>query len=467
MREIDHMDAARGVLAGMLLDPQLIPSVESLVCSSDFPADIDSVTCSTGRFFSLLVEMHRAGESLRDLRLVTSRVVASGLIDALGGVAKFQDDYLTERAERSTDNAIHYANSLRACSVRKKIKSLAGTFSRRANAAGEDPAALAEWMRYELAAIESQAGDKSHIHRIGDGCRGLLDAIDETRAGGQSPGLMTGLYLLDDFYDGLHPGRLYVFGARPGAGKSSAAQQLCENIVHGVGESIADRHRAALFVSLEMGRDEVTARYLSRRTGINGKHILSHAITDVERARLEDVAVNADSLPFFVSTPNGRQATAEAICAEARVMKATEDISVVIVDYLQIVDDSTANQREIDKTTRASRLFKQLSRELNIPVVLLSQLSRAGESDGKSNQARQPRLSDLRSSGSIEQDADAVIFLHHEGGDVVQMIVAKMRGGERLTRPFIFDGPTCSFNEPSSANREPAFDDFSAERSDA
>ncbi|QDT06893.1 Replicative DNA helicase [Rubripirellula lacrimiformis] len=451
MREIDHMDAARGLLNAMLLDPRSTPVVEGIVSSRDFPADEASSTSITGRLFSLLIEMHRSGESIRDGRLVISRVRAAGMIESFGGQSQFERDFLDPL---STENATHYARSLRNCSIRKRLQRLARDFSRKADSDNQDSGELAEWMRYELAAIESQASDKSHIHRIGDGCNELLAAIDETLAGGQSPGLHTGLYHLDDNYDGLHPGRLYVFAGRPGGGKSSAAQQVGENIVHGVGESIADRHRGALFVSLEMGIDEVTARFIARQSGINGKHILSHAVTEAERRQMQTVAEKSQSVPFFVSVPTGRQATAEAICAEARVMKATEDIAVVIVDYLQIVEDSTPNQREIDKTTRATRAFKQLSRELNIPVVILSQLNRAGESDSKNEKPREPRLSDLRSSGSIEQDADAVIFLHHEGGRNVRMIVAKMRGGERSENMFTFDGPTCSFHKPEPAPHE-------------
>tara|TARA_R110002049_G_scaffold2750_3_gene21831 strand:+ start:19981 stop:21378 length:1398 start_codon:yes stop_codon:yes gene_type:complete len=426
MRDIDPHDASIGLLSAILLAPQSIGAAETKLTASDFNNP------THGELFSLLVDMHHACESICDTALVISRLRDSGLLKRLGGPNLFKTTFLNESAPQ---NAEHYARHVRRFAVRRQLQELATEFSSRAK--DEDPKDVGEWMRFELAAIESKASEHNNVSGLGEACTGLLREIHETRIHGKSPGLLTGIGPFDDSYGGLLPNRLYVVAARPGIGKSSISQQF--------GENIAAANHAALFVSLEMSSHEIAARYLAKRTGINGKFLTSHTIMDSEIGAIEMAVEEAMAIPFFISEPTGRRSTIEAICADARVQKSTRNISVLLVDYLQIVEPSDPRQSEYDKVTMATRAFKQLSRELKIPVVLLSQLSRKGE-DGP--EPRRPRLSDLRSSGSIEQDADAVVLLHDEGGGDISMIVAKMRGGERSETKLRFDGPTCQFSSP-------------------
>lgn len=436
MRDIAPHDAAVGLLTGMLLTPQVIPTIETTVMASDFESR------DHGDMFLLLADMQQAGESIRDVSLVMSRMRQSGLMERLGGARQFQSEFLNVRAG---ENAKHYATQVRRFAVHRQLNKLASEFAARARTS-EHPGELAEWMRFELSAIESRASADNHIKSIGQACTDLATDIRKTIASGLSPALPTGIDEFDDKYDGLFPSKLYIVAARPGGGKSSWSQQ--------VGENISEANSGALFVSLEMSSDEFASRYLAKRTGINSKYLSSHIVGDSELRQVDESAKAAESVPFFISEPSGRHSTVEAICAEARVQKATRGIAVLIIDYLQIIEPSNPKQSEYEKVTLATRAFKQLSRELKIPVVLLSQLSRKGEGDGRkeASRVREPRLSDLRSSGSIEQDADCVIFLHDEGDGNVRFIVAKMRGAERHEATLKFHGPSCSFKSQPIAD---------------
>ncbi len=415
-------EAALGVLSAILLKPSTIDSVAPLVIAPDF-ADPHH-----GDLFALLVDMHHAGQSVGDHRLVLNRVRDSGLLESLGGPRQFQADFLNAGA---TENAAFYANHVRIDSVRRDLIDLSVRFERDAKS-GDDPKSTASSFRAELDAIESRATPDGHTSTIGKACESFVADMRATIEAGVQHGIETGIDHLDSNYGGLFPGRLYVIAARPAVGKSSLAQQI--------GEHIAANTSATLFVSLEMPEAEVAARYLAKVTKINAKHLTAHTVSDTELERCDTAATNA-TRPFHISTPT--RATAATICAEARVWKATHSIRVLIIDYLQILDASNPRQREYDKITEATRAFKQLSRELEIPVVLLSQLSRDNEKQG-----REPRLSDLRSSGSIEQDSDCVILLHDTGSNQIKLTVAKMRGGERSETTLRFDGPTCQFLPP-------------------
>lgn len=455
MRSIDPTEAEQGLLAAMLLDPMTIATIETTVFRDDFGRDDDGRS-SRGDFFDLLCEINRAGHSVRDVRFVLNQLRASGLLDRLGGPRVFNEVY---NVDRTPENAKTYAQWVRDHSVKRQLRKLASSFSNRVLRGVDSASSLAQWARTELDAIESRASDASHLSTIGEACSGLVAEIQHSKATGTNSLIETGIDFLDETYGGLQAGRLYVIAARPGGGKSCLSQQL--------GENIADRNHAALFVSLEMSTAELASRYLARRTGINSKYISSHAVDDQDEQMLVDATARAQCVPFFISVPLGRKATVDAICADARVQKATNNISVLLVDYLQITesDQSRKNEEEYERVTKATRAFKQLSRELEIPVVLLSQLNRDSDKVGADKKGvpakpRRPRLSDLRSSGSIEQDADCVMFLHDEGRGLVSLIVAKMRGGERDETLLRFDGPTCSFSPAPITDHENHHDEF-------
>ncbi|OYP38903.1 replicative DNA helicase [Rhodopirellula sp. MGV] len=434
MSEIETSVAEIGLINSMLLAPATITQTCLTVTESD-------IVCEVRReLFSMLVDMNEAGEAIRDEVLVMSRIRDSGLLDRLGGVKGFRQYQNAEAAP----NAKLYAAAVRRNAVRRQICQLASQFQARAY--DGDPGELADWLRSELGAIESRATETVHISQLSQCCADLIGAIEQTQRDGGSPCVPTGIEWFDAVYRGLQPGRVYVMAARPGVGKSAMLQQIAE--------FIASHSHGAHFVSLEMPRAEIASRYLARQTGINSKFLSGHTV-DLEQhgGRLVEAECASQSMPMTISEPIGRRATLNAICAEARVMKATHNIKLLACDYLQIIEPANSKQSEYERVSEATRAFKQLSRELGIPILLLSQLNRETE---KGKEMRRPRNSDLRGSGSIEQDADCVILLHQESKTRVHFHVSKMRGAERGETFLKFDGATCTFS-PEPIEDDPKY----------
>lgn len=457
MRDINQAEAEIGVIAAILERPDAMHEAQATITADDFAKDGEGRS-TNGEAFAMLSKIDDAGLSLQDAAMVVDQFRSAGLIDRIGGIEVFRETYLRPNANLNVE---HYAQAVRSYSARRRLLQLQ---RRVAGDAGRDIADPVEYvcrLRLELDAIEQAATTDSHIIPIGTACKRLRGEIAETKRTGGTVGLDTGIQWFDERY-GLHPRKLYVLAARPGNGKTSLGQQFAETIA---GENVG-----TLLVSLEMGHDEIAARYLSRASDINSKAIGNHCTTDIEDDRIGRAADAAERLPFFVSCPRApRRMTSESIIAESRLMAATKGISMVVIDYLQIIEPSSGQKSEYDKVTAATRQFKQLSRELNIPVLLLSQLSRKGDEGGK---VREPILSDLRSSGSIEQDADGVLLLHNADPTAsgstrqVELIIAKMRGGELDRTTLTFDGPTTSFSDSHHCAVPELHDNFTEARAE-
>ena len=448
MSQTTPQAAYRGLVASMLLNPSVIGVVDQgvtvddvvLACIEAARSDTTFDADANAKLFSLVIDMHQAGQSVLDVRLVVDHLRTSGILAMVGGAAAFSQSYLWPQA---TENVKHYIDAVRQIAVAARIRKLGTRFAIKTESEFDNET-LTRWLRCEVDSLQSQVSSGSHTSNLHEVCERLCEEISKSHESGEHPSIPTGIEFLDATYGGFFPSCLYVVAARPGGGKSSLSQQI--------GEHIAYENEGTLFISLEMSRLEVAARYLSRRTGINNKFIRNHILEPEDIDQIRTATEAAKDIPFWISEPTGRHATMESICAEARVHHTTHGLTALVIDYLQIIEPSHAKQVDYDKVTQATRSFKQLARELEIPVILLSQLSRKGEADGKQTEAREPRLSDLRASGSIEQDADGVIFAHQLDGRLCRLIVAKMRGGEQSREELEFDGPTCTFHPaPASA----------------
>lgn len=424
---LESNPAERGLIASILLDPSTIPDVESIVNPDDL------IGPGRSRLVAMIFDMHRAGESLRDPHMLWTRIMSSGLLEELGGTVQFREDYMLQDTE---PNAAVYARQVRSHSLNRQAVALVSEAESRLTTS-DDVSKTVRWLRDQLSAIESMVDAQSDFS-LGQACDKVIASIETSRSLGKSHGVPTGVDWFDNSHGGLQPGRLYVIAARPGVGKTSLAQQM--------GEEIAANGEGVFMVSLEMSDEELAGRFLSRKTGINGKFINGHAVNKDDIAEMKVAAKEAHSLPFTISVPNGRRKTVSAICANVRLKKTTHDISAVVIDYLQIIDGESSQQREYDRLTEATKKFKELSRELKIPVILLSQVGRAYET----RDTEAPKLSDLKGTGSIEQDADAVLFLHRlDDPTKAQLTVAKIRGGETGFTVLDFDGPRCAFRNPA------------------
>ena len=252
---------------------------------------------------------------------------------------------------------------------------------------------------------------------IKDAVRQAIDEIEAAHErGGACTGISTGLSSIDYVTGGLHDGDMFVLAARPSMGKTSLAMTIAENV--GIDQGIP-----VGVASLEMTAVSLVKRMLSSRAGVDGHSLLSGSLKKSEIPTLTAAATRvAGSKVYIDQTPH---LTPVQLMAKARLWKLKHGIKLLIVDYLQLM--RAKSDSRVHEVTLCSAAVKQVAKELNIPVIVLSQLNRSTE-----NQDRPPRLSDLRDSGSIEQDADLVGLLHQPDAveeNIVRLNIAKHRNG--------------------------------------
>lgn len=268
----------------------------------------------------------------------------------------------------------------------------------------------------------------------------LLDVIEQlNKLSGPDrdlyKGLPTGFALLDKTLTGLNKSDLIILAARPGVGKTSFALNIATNVT-------VDRNASVAFFSLEMTKQQLAQRVLSSVSGVSSYAFRTGDVLPEQWSSIAEATSSLSKAGMFIDDTS--MISVQEMKAKARRVK---NLGLIVVDYLQLMGGTRYDSR-VNEISEITRSFKIMAKELNVPIILLSQLSRDNE-----KQARQPRLSDLRDSGSIEQDADIVLFLHKENvlpeeeseNAEVQLIVAKNRHGETTKIRLAWDGEHTRF----------------------
>jgi replicative DNA helicase len=382
-----HLDAEISVVGAILISPESLDEI-------DLRAD-DFYSLKNEVIFRAVSEMWRSGCRDIDGVTVAHELIRQGSLADAGGA-----EYLADMLE-AVPHAAHvktYAKVVRECSQRRQIIN-ACRRGMEASYDGDTDNALAILENGLLAIRESAtSGEIGTMH----------DAVAALETREQNPVAVhsTGLFDLDrQIRGGFRDGQLIVVGGRPGSGKSVLSGQIAK--------SFAERAEPALVISLEMDRSEIAERYAQQ----------------VDRSTLSRLPI------FLVDTAFESHRIASLI----RLAKRKHRIQVAVVDYLQLTESSDRSISRERQVADVSRMLKQLARELRIPIVAACQLNRTAD-----REQRIPRLSDLRESGAIEQDADIVILLH-QGDDGAKAIVAKQRNGATGVVPLTFRGSVFRF----------------------
>jgi replicative DNA helicase len=252
---------------------------------------------------------------------------------------------------------------------------------------------------------------------------------------GDDGAVPTGNTDLDALTNGLHPGQMVIIAARPAIGKSTIALDICRN-------AAIRNNQAAVIFSLEMGRTEITMRMLSAEAGVSLKHMREGSLRDDEWQRIVGASGRAHDAPLFIDdSPNMSMMEIRAKC---RRLKQNNDLKLVAVDYLQLMTSGKRVESRQQEVSEFSRALKLLAKEIEVPVIAVAQLNRGPEQRGD----KKPMMSDLRESGSLEQDADVVMLLHredayekeHPRAGEADIIVAKQRSGPTGTVTVAFQG---------------------------
>jgi len=426
-------EAERKLVAALLLDPEIVTDLESIIQPSDF------VSKQLGHIVSVVYALSGKPEPV-EMVAITDLLRSQG---KLNWVSALLGDLIAEGI--STAHATHHATLVkRGSTIRDVIRLCADT--------AEEASLVAATSESEVKALTASfeaAAFSVSRSALGGSDGGGIDVALQALLGDlskppedRSKSWSFGINGIDRLMQGMRGGEFMVLAARPSIGKTTLALNFATNLCR-VGAK-------CLFISMEMSVEQIVQRLLSRISGIHGHHFRSNTFTEEERVRLFDSAqVMSDwdmqILEDFGTTP-GRLAS-----MARRASSAMGGLDFIIIDYLQLMSDpETAKHGRVQEVSAISRQLKSVARELGVAVIALSQLSRAG-AEGV------PGLHHLRESGSIEQDADQVAFLYVQGGEVAQDqihgVIAKNRHGPTGEFVLAFDRP-CFYMTDESYEQE-------------
>ncbi|MHC4716108.1 MAG: replicative DNA helicase [Planctomycetota bacterium] len=432
------------VLGSMVLDAATIDIIVNIARAEDFFFPANQV------LFKTLVGMHNTGKPV-DLVSLGEELKRAKLLDRVGGV-----DALVRLAEGvpSTANCEYYARLVRDKALLRSLIAANKEIIDDAFVSQDDPADILDRAEHVVFQIASR--------QIGDAAVPLESLMQQTfetlsnADGSTVTGLATGYHKLDELTCGLQNGEMIIVAARPSMGKTALACNIAEFVA-------ADDGHAVVLFSLEMSKAQLAQRFLCSRARFDSQKLRRGNISPEDWTHLQMAAGELIKAPIFID--DSADLNVLRLRAKARRMAASMDIRCVLIDYLQLMGPMGSSMRDSrqQQISEMSRGLKALARELNIPVVVLSQLNRGPEG----RESHRPRMSDLRESGAIEQDADVVMLLHREDyyhrGDpdyvptgVTELIVAKQRNGPVDSIPLTFL-PECIRFENFAAEGLPQF----------
>jgi replicative DNA helicase len=422
------LEAERSVLGAVLLDNHALdPAIERLR-PEDFFLD------NHRRIFQEMIVLGEAQHAI-DLVTLTDRLHRSGELEAAGGAA-----YLAQLVDGvpQVSNIEHYVRIVKEKSVLRSLIHTTHSIQQQALEAEDDADAVldrAESSIFELAEDRVREG----LVSMKDVVNGNMDRLHRIiTEGRQVTGLATGYPELDNLTSGLQPSELIILAARPSVGKTALALNLAENVAVRSSEPA----KVAVF-SLEMSKESLLMRLLSSLGGVDAHKFRTGHLSRDDWRVMTDALARLSQSPLWIDDSGGT--TVMEIGAKARRLKRDKGLDLVIVDYLQLISVRGRFSNRNEEVTSITRSLKALAKELKVPFLVLSQLTRAPERED-----RRPQLADLRESGAIEQDADVVMFIHRpsafkpdeapEERAKTELIIAKQRNGPTDKIHFVFRG---------------------------
>jgi replicative DNA helicase len=426
-----NIDSEKALLGSIMLDPEKIYDIADIVRPETFYVEKHRI------IFRTMEELSGKKEPI-DLVTVSTKLKEKSQLDQIGGMS-----YLTELVNMvpSASNAEHYASVVHKKSLMRKLISASEDICNLSYDEANDSEVVidtAEKMIYDVARATS---GKKFI-ALGDAIGEAWERWEMMHNSGEGMrGVPTGFRDLDTKLSGLQKSDLIILAARPSCGKTSLALDIARNAAIRHGKYVA-------IFSLEMATQQLVDRMVSAESRVDAWKLRTGKLNmDTEFSKLRDSLEPLSKAPIYVDDQPGTNIL--KMRATLRRLQNEKQVDLVIVDYLQLMASVHAkSDNVVQQITEVSRSLKQLAREFNVPVLALSQLSRAVEQRGG-----RPRLSDLRDSGSIEQDADVVIFLHREDkykeasekDNIVEILIEKHRNGPTGVVKLFFDADKTTF----------------------
>ncbi len=418
------LEAEQSVLGAILIDAEAFISVAELLRPESFYLEQNKL------IFEAMVALYEKRRPI-DLVTLTDELKNQGKLSAAGGATRLAE--LASLVSTSA-NAVYYAQTIGDAYTKRRLISLSSQIAEAALDSTKEARDVLDLAEQNVFTVSQQQGQRSFIH-LKDTLVESFERLDELqRSGNELRGVATGFADLDRMLAGMQKSNLVILAARPGMGKTAFALNIAQQA------AVQAKKKVGIF-SLEMSKEELVDRLLVNQADIDAWKLKTGRLDQQDFLKLSDaMGVLADAALYIDDSPG---LSIYEMRTKARRLMAEQQIDLLVVDYLQLARGRNVENR-VQEVGEISQGLKNIARELRIPVLALSQLSRAVESRGE----KTPQLSDLRESGSIEQDADVVMFLFHKDENMreaVTLKVAKHRNGALGEIDLYFRGDRIKF----------------------
>ncbi len=424
-----NIDAEKALLGSIMLRPVALHDIIDTIAEDDFYVQKHKV------IFRAMMELSRTGDPI-DIVSVSDTLRRLNLLEQAGGMS-----YLNDIANivPSSTNIEYYAKNVATKSLLRKLI-IAGDFvSNLGFEEKEDVESILDQAEKTIFEITSNPTNAQKFTSIKEILPLVWEKLERLTVGNELRGVPTGYAGLDNILSGFQKSDLIILAARPSTGKTALALDIARKA--------AVQHNIPVgFFSLEMSADQLTDRMLSAQAQVDAWRMRTgKGLTEDDFTRISQGMETLSKAPIYIDDKPGNSIL--QMRSTARRLKAEHGLGLILVDYMQLMTTSKNYDSMVNQVTEISRSLKSLARELEVPVIALSQLSRAVEQRGG-----RPRLSDLRDSGSIEQDADVVMFLHRDRNEentgrseITEVLIEKHRNGATGYAQLYFDTARTTF----------------------
>ena len=405
------IEAEQAVLGSMLIDPQKVPDVVELLKPEDFYMESNRI------LYEAINRMFLESRSVDPVTVLDE-------VKAMGYREKLPRDYVLQLVELTphSANALDYARIVRSKSLLRELQQVGSDIIELTRSEEDDADTVADLAEQKVYAVR-QGREIQGFTPLNTAIQEVYAKLDDLATrGGELPGLPTGFSMLDQYIGGLNKSDLILLGARPGMGKTAIALNMAMS-------AAKKSNKAVVIFQLEMSREQLATRLLSTEGFIDSKKLRMGNLTDEDWQKMAEATDNLNKLNILIDENSG--ITVPEMKAKCR---RVPNLGLVVIDYLQLMHAPRHTDNRVQEVAEISRSLKIMAKELNVPVLCCCQLSRGPENRPN----KRPMLSDLRESGSIEQDADIVLFIYREdyyddgteNKNAAELIVAKNRHGE-------------------------------------
>lgn len=420
-------EAEQSALGSILIDKNAIGIVSEIVVASDFYNNLNGI------IYSAMLSLYEKRQPI-DLLTLKAELKA----DKTNG--RIETSYLTSLVEAvpTAANVEHYAKLIKENSVKRDLISLGGQISEMGFMEDKESSELLDKAESVIFSIAQGSSAGRGFVPLKEMLAASFDRIDELHKGGVGlRGVKTGFIDLDNILSGMQASNMLILAARPGQGKTAMIANIAQFV------AISEKVPVGIF-SLEMSQEEIVDRLLVGQADVDAWRLKTGKLSETDFTKLSEAMGALADAPIYIDDTPG--ASIAEIRTRARRLQLERSVGLIIIDYLQLVVPGKHYDSRVQEVSLVSQALKNLARELKIPIIAVSQLSRAVEHRGE----KKPQLADLRESGAIEQDADVVMFLYRQEdmvGNVIptKLLIAKHRNGPTGEIDLLFKGDRIRF----------------------